>query len=74
MQPTSLAVTSTAPGADARAAPAAPALTLAADTRSVMWPIVSSDIGFVLAVSDGGVVGAFELDHSIVHVVAYCLT
>ena len=35
MQPTSLAVTSTAPRADARDAPAAPALTLAADTRSV---------------------------------------
>jgi len=35
MQPTSLAVTSTAPGAVAPDAPAAPALTLAADTRSV---------------------------------------
>ena len=35
MQPTSLAVTSTAPGAGAPDAPAAPALTLAADTRSV---------------------------------------
>ena len=35
MQPTSLAVTSTAPGADAPDAPAAPPLTLAADTRSV---------------------------------------
>ncbi len=35
MQPTSLAVTSTAPRAVARDAPAAPALTLAADTRSV---------------------------------------
>jgi hypothetical protein len=33
MQPTSLAVTSTAPRAVARDAPAAPALTLAADTR-----------------------------------------
>jgi pyruvate-formate lyase-activating enzyme len=36
MQPTSLAVTSTAARADARYAPAAPALTLAADTRSVI--------------------------------------
>jgi hypothetical protein len=35
MQPTSLAVTPTAPRAVARDAPAAPALTLAADTRSV---------------------------------------
>jgi len=35
MQPTSLAVTPTAPRAAARDAPAAPALTLAADTRSV---------------------------------------
>jgi hypothetical protein len=35
MQPTSLAVTPTAPRASARDAPAAPALTLAADTRSV---------------------------------------
>jgi hypothetical protein len=35
MQPTSLAVTPTAPGAVATDAPAAPALTLAADTRSV---------------------------------------
>ena len=38
MQPTSLAVTPTAPRADARDAPAAPALTLAADTRSVSQP------------------------------------
>ena len=37
MQPTSLAVTSTAPRAFARDAPAAPPLTLAADTRSVRW-------------------------------------
>jgi len=37
MQPTSLAVTPTAPRAVARDAPAAPALTLAADTRSVRW-------------------------------------
>ena len=35
MQPTSLAVTPAAPRANARDAPAAPALTLAADTRSV---------------------------------------
>ena len=35
MQPTSLSVTPTAPRAGARDAPAAPALTLAADTRSV---------------------------------------
>ncbi len=35
MQPTSLAVTPAAPGADAPEATAAPALTLAADTRSV---------------------------------------
>jgi hypothetical protein len=39
MQPTSLAVTPTAPRADARDAPAAPALTLAADTRSVRPPL-----------------------------------
>jgi hypothetical protein len=39
MQPTSLTVTSTAPRADARDAPAAPALTLAADTRSVRQAI-----------------------------------
>jgi hypothetical protein len=35
MQPTSLAVTPIAPGADAPEASAAPAFTLAADTRSV---------------------------------------
>jgi hypothetical protein len=37
MQPTSLAVTPTAPRALARDAPAAPPFTLAADTRSVRW-------------------------------------
>ncbi len=49
MQPTSLAVTSTAPRADARDAPAAPALTLAADTRSVRWleeRLLRADGGF----------------------------
>jgi len=40
MQPTSLAVTSTAPGAVAPEASAAPALTLAADTRSVRLPLL----------------------------------
>ena len=49
----------------------APPLTLAGDTRSVMRPIVSPDIGFALAVCDRGVVGPFGFDHSIVHVVAY---
>ena len=38
MQPPSLVVTSTAPRAVARNAPAAPALTLAGGTRSVRWP------------------------------------
>ncbi len=37
MQMTSLAVTPTAPRAAGRDAPDAPALTLAADTRSVGW-------------------------------------
>ena len=38
LQPPSLAVTPTAPRASARDAPAAPVLTLAADTRSVRPP------------------------------------